>query len=108
MKEDRIYLLHISDAIERIESYTRGGRDTFMKETMIQDAVMRNLEIVGEAVKNLSHELRAEHDELPWQKIAGLRDVLIHDYFGVRLETVWEVVSKRLPELRQIVQALLK
>jgi uncharacterized protein with HEPN domain len=101
MKENRVYLLHIRDAIERIESYTKDGRDAFMSEPMIQDAVIRNLEIIGEAVKSLSAEFRLEHPQLPWSKIAGLRDVLIHEYFGIHLETVWEVVGKRIPELKE-------
>ncbi len=107
MKEDRFYLLHIRDAIARIESYTVGGKDAFTRETMAQDAVIRNLEIVGEAVKNLSAEIRDRSPQIPWKQIAGLRDVLIHDYFGVRIESVWNVVENRLPELKAGVEELL-
>lgn len=93
MKDDRVYLNHIRDAIARIESYTSGGRAAFLEQTIVQDAVVRNLEIIGEAVKNLSEPLRASCPEVPRGQIAGMRDVLIHDYFGVRLETVWNAVE---------------
>ena len=108
MKEDRTYLLHMRDAIERIESYTKDGRDAFMSEPMIQDAVMRNLEIIGEAVKKLSTEFRLERPQVPWSRIAGMRDVLIHEYFGVRLGTVWEVIGKRIPELKEHIMSALQ
>jgi uncharacterized protein with HEPN domain len=106
MKDDHVFLAHIRDAIARIESYTQGGRDTFFADTKTQDAVIRNLEVIGEAVKNLSADLRAKHPEVPWTRVAGMRDVLIHGYFGVRLETVWNAVENRLPELKRYVAAL--
>ncbi len=108
MKKDEVYLLHIRDAIKRIESYTGDGKDAFLREPIIQDAVIRNLEIIGEAAKNLSAAFRSENAEQPWSKISGMRDVLIHEYFGVRLETVWAVVSKRLPELKRFVDSALR
>jgi uncharacterized protein with HEPN domain len=108
MKDDRAYLRHIRDAIARIESYVPRGREAFLAETMIQGAVIRNLEVIGEAVKNLSDSLRAQHPEIPWTRIAGMRDVLIHEYFGVRVETVWAAVENRLPELKRHVEALLE
>lgn len=74
---------------------------------MVQDAVIRNLEVIGEAVKKLSSDLRAQYPEIPWSRIAGMRDVLIHEYFGVRVETVWGAVENRLPELKRHVDALL-
>lgn len=79
MKDDRVYLRHIRDAITRIESYVGGGREAFLADNMIQDAVIRNLEVIGEAVKNLSSDLRAQHPDIPWTRIAGMRDVLIHE-----------------------------
>jgi uncharacterized protein with HEPN domain len=107
MKDDRVYLNHILDAIRRIESYTSKGKEAFSRENIIQDAVIRNLEIIGEAVKNLSGDLRARYPEIPWAKIAGMRDLLIHEYFGVRLQTVWNAVENRLPELRRHIETLL-
>jgi uncharacterized protein with HEPN domain len=107
-ERDRVYLLHILEAIGWINSYTTAGQTSFLGERMIQDAVIRNLEVIGEAVKNLSPELRVEHPDIPWQRIAGLRDVLIHHYFGVNLNTVWGIVENRLPELEAVVRALLE
>jgi uncharacterized protein with HEPN domain len=107
VKDDHVFLAHYRDAIARIESYTQGGREAFFSDTKTQDAVIRNLEVIGEAVKNLSANLRAQHPEVPWMRIAGMRDLLIHDYFGVRLETVWNAVEHRLPELKRYVTALM-
>lgn len=107
MKDDRVYLLHILDAIGAIEEYTQGGHEPFAATRMIQDAVIRNLEVLGEAVKNLSSTLRDNHPEIPWQRIAGLRDILIHQYFGVDLGSVWGVVEHRLPDLKQNIEHLL-
>jgi uncharacterized protein with HEPN domain len=107
VKEDCVYLAHIRDAIQRIDAFTSGGRDHFMTDAMVQDAVIRNLEVIGEAVKGLSEELRTANPDIPWKQIAGMRDVLIHHYFGVKLETVWQVVVDHLPELRERVRQLL-
>lgn len=107
MRDDLVYLQHIADAIADIEKYTGGGRQDFFNKKIIQDAVIRNLEIIGEAVKNISPATRIEYPDLPWKQIAGLRDVLIHHYFGVDLETVWLVVEKRLPVLTERIHSLL-
>jgi uncharacterized protein with HEPN domain len=100
MRSDRVYLHHMLDAVQRIESYVAVGYNGFMSATHWQDAVIRQLEILGEATKKLSDELRARHDEVEWRRIAGLRDVLIHDYMGVDLEAVWEVTQQHVPVLR--------
>jgi len=107
VKDDLIFLQHIFDAIKDIENYTGGGEEVFYSTKMIQDAVIRNLEIIGEAVKNISLAIRIEHPDVPWKQIAGLRDILIHQYFGVDLETVWLVVEKRLPTLAERIEFIL-
>ena len=108
MRDETAYLRHILDSISKIERYTKGGRKRFLADTMIQDAVIRNLEIVGEAARNLSAGYRRRHPELPWPKIVALRNVLAHEYFGVDLDIVWEVVRRRLPPLKRAIAAMLK
>ena len=107
MKDERVYLGHIRDAINDIEAYTSVGRDAFMTERMRQDAVIRRLEIIGEAVKQLSDTTKERRPEIPWKQIAGMRDRLTHDYFGVDLVLVWRVVERDLRALKAAVGALL-
>lgn len=101
MKDERVYLGHILEALDDIDAYASAGRDAFMVERMRQDAVIRKLEIIGEAVKKLSDASRQR------QQIAGMRDRLTHDYFGVDLGLVWRVVERDLQALRTAVDALL-
>jgi uncharacterized protein with HEPN domain len=88
MKRDALYLQHIFEAIQKIETYTAAGREAFMAGSHWQDATIRQLEIISEATKQLSRELRAQYPDVPWRRMAGLRDVLIHEYFGVDLTAV--------------------
>lgn len=106
VNRDALLFVHIADAIVRIERYTAGGRESFFGDVLIQDGVIRNLEVIGEAVKNLSEDARARQPAIPWRRIAGLRDFLIHVYFGIDLANVWEVVVNRLPELKRAVQEM--
>ncbi len=107
MTGDQLYLKHILDAINKIESYVAVGRDVFIFTSHWQDATIRQLEIIGEATKRLSPDLRAQYPEVPWRRVAGLRDVLIHNYMGVDLAAVWEITQKDLPTLKQHVQVIL-
>ncbi len=109
MKDVKMFLLHILECIEAIEEYTQDmNREAFMEDRKTQDAVLRKLEIIGEAVKNIPHEFREKYPEIPWKQIAGTRDVLIHEYFGVDLELVWEIVERDLPELKEKIGRILK
>ena len=101
VKNDAVYLRHIGDAIADIKQYTQAGYEDFLARKIVQDAVLRNLEIIGEAVKNLSPEYRQKNQEIPWKQMAGLRDILIHHYFGIDLDIVWLVVEKRLPAVEK-------
>ena len=107
MSRDEVYLRHILDAIRRIESYIEGGRNDFFASSMRQDAVVRQLEVIGEAVKQISAEIRDQRPEIPWRDIAGMRDVLIHAYFSVDLEQVWEVTQRDLQDFRAVVEEIL-
>ena len=106
--DDAVYLHHILDAIVQIEEYVVGlTKDTFVGSAITRDAVIRQLEIIGEAGKRVSPDLRAKHAEVPWPTIAGMRNKLIHDYFGVDLEKVWVTTQKDLLPLKGRIQAIL-
>ena len=107
MKDDGVYLKHILDAIEKIEAYTAVGHEAFIAAPYWQDAVIRQLEIVGEATKRISTDRRTQYPEVPWRRIAGLRDVLIHDYMGVDISAVWEITQQNIPALKQSVRLML-
>jgi len=105
MKKDIAYLKHILDAIGKIEEYLAGIEfDEFVEDGRTQDAVVRNLEIIGEASKKLSDETRRRHSEVPWALVAGTRDRLIHAYFDVDLEEVWSTVCRDIPSLKVAVE----
>jgi uncharacterized protein with HEPN domain len=107
VKDDRPYLADIVQALERVEEIGRRGREAFLGDWLLQDAAIRNFEIVGEAAKRVSPVLQAGHPEIPWSDLAGFRDVLIHQYFRVDLVIVWALVEQRVPALRGEVARLL-
>ncbi|MFZ2145984.1 MAG: DUF86 domain-containing protein [Sedimentisphaerales bacterium] len=101
MKKDKAYLKDILDAISDIEVFIANINEAeFYKNKEKMYAVVRALEIIGEAAKNLSKELRAKHKEIPWKEIVGMRDKLIHGYFGIKWELVWETVKNKISELK--------
>ena len=108
-KDDSIFLKHMLDAINLIEEYLRDkDYDEFKNNRMLQDAVIREIEIIGEATKNLSMEFRNKHPNIPWRQIAGMRNKLIHGYFGVDVDAVWDTVMKDIPSLKEKLQKIIK
>lgn len=108
MKDDIVYIRHISDALNKIVEYTSGMKSNdFMASSMTQDAVIQQFEIVGEATKQLSKIFRDKNPDAPWKKLAGLRDKLIHDYMGVDVLAIWKSVESDLPELQKQINKLL-
>jgi len=108
-KDPKIFLKHILESIDEIEKYIkRFSKGDFLKDRKTQDAVVRRIEIIGEAVKNLPADYKKKHKEIKWREIAGMRDILTHEYFGIDLNIVWRTVKKDIPQLKKKVFGLLK
>lgn len=102
MKDAKTFIDHILDCIKLIEKYTNNKTENdFFDSTQLQDSVIRRIEIIGEAVKNIPDEIKTKYPLIPWKKIAGMRDMLIHEYFGIDLELTWEVVIRDIPKLKK-------
>ena len=99
MKDSRLYLIHVGECLERINLYLVNGKADFMNNQMVQDAVLRNLEIIGESIKKLPQEWKDTASDIEWVKIGNFRNVLAHEYLGVDLETVWWIIDNYLPDL---------
>jgi uncharacterized protein with HEPN domain len=106
-KDSRVYLAHILECAQKIERYTEGGEKEFYRDTMLQDAVIRNFEIIGEAAKRVPELYRKRHGEVPWRLMAGFRDVLIHACEGVDLQRVWHIVQYDLPKVKEAIEKIL-
>jgi uncharacterized protein with HEPN domain len=103
MKDDKIYIEHILQSIDRIEAYLSGkDHQSFSDDFMTQDAVVRQLEIIGEATKRISKELRNINPQVPWSDMAGMRDILIHDYIDVDIDIVWKTASESIIKLKSL------
>lgn len=108
MKDDRLYLIHITECIQRIRAYIKDGKESFRRSSMVQDAVIRNLQTLAESSQRISSALKAAHPEIDWRGIAGFRNVVVHDYLGLDVENVWEIVERDVPDLQRKIEALLK
>jgi len=109
MKDDRLFLIHIRECIQRIDSYiAKKDKQEFLDTTLVQDAVLRNLQVLAESTQRLSDAAKESAGEVDWFKIAGFQNVLVHDYLGIDIEQVWNILEKDLPELKRQVEKLLQ
>ena len=106
MKGDQLFVVHMLECISHIETFTKAGLSAYQSERLIQDAVLRNLQVLSESSQKLSVQLRNAHPEIPWRGIAGFRNVLVHDYMGIDHDEVWQIVAHFLPELKKKLSAI--
>lgn len=108
-KNPKIFLEDILESIERIELYTKNKtKKKFLDNYEKQDAIIKRLEVIGEAVKNIPSEIKKKHPEIPWEDISGMRNILIHEYFGVVMDRVWDTAKNDIPKLKKQIKGLLK
>ncbi len=108
MRDDRERLRDILEAVERIDRYARDGRERFETDELVQTWIVHNLQIIGESCRTISVPFREAHSEIPWSRIIGMRNILVHDYFGIDTDVVWEAVEKEIPQLRERTRAILE
>ena len=106
-KDPRVYLAQILERIDRINEYTTDGKEAFFADERTQDAVIRNSEVIGEAAKRIPDEYRKDHPSIPWRELAGFRDVLIHQYEGVSIAEIWQIIERNLEPLRKAITVIL-
>jgi len=99
-KDDSVYVEHILESINRIAAYVEDDKSQFYRSTLIQDAVVRNLQVLAESSQRLSDEFKSRLTNIPWRELSGFRNILVHDYLGIDLDAVWSVVEQDLPQLR--------
>jgi uncharacterized protein with HEPN domain len=108
LRDYKLYLHDIIEAVEKIETFTKGFTfEEFVKDAKTVDAVIRNLEIIGEAAKHISKRVKEKHHDIDWKAMAGMRNILAHEYFGVRMGIIWKTIGERLPELRHKIEEIL-
>jgi uncharacterized protein with HEPN domain len=107
MKEPRLYFLHVVECIDRIERYVADGREAFLASELIQDAVIRNLQTMAESVKRIPDDRKRAFPAIDWPAVVAFRNILVHDYLGVNVERVWEVIVRDLPPLKRGVETML-
>src|SRR2546422_10052499 len=101
MNRDQERLFDILECVDRIQKYTAQGRDRYVRDELIQNWIVHHLQVIGEASRNISENFKQEHAEVPWEKIIRLRNIIVHDYFKIDLEILWEVSQNEVPQLRQ-------
>ncbi len=102
MRNYKLYVDDIKQAVKKIEKYTKNLTLSKLKQNeLITDGIIRNLEIIGEAIKNIPSNIKESHPEIEWKKIAGLRDILAHEYFGIDIEVLWDIIKNKLPDLKK-------
>jgi len=107
MKDNRLYLIHVGECISQIEEYTAGRHEEFLRSKLIQDAVLRNLQTLSESTQRISDDLKDQHPDTDWTNISGFRNILVHNYLGVVIERVWEIVVGDLPALKSEIEAMM-
>lgn len=108
-RDETVYLRHILDAIDSIEEYTRGmSENEFFSNSMAHDAVVRQLEVIGEASNNISDDFQDRHPKIPWGKMIGIRNKIIHEYFNINYAIVWDTIQDDLPMLKKLIKKILK
>jgi len=108
VRDDRLYLLHTLDEIDQALLNASEGKSQYLSDRKTEEATIRNLEVLGEAAKNVSARLKKSHPEVPWKQAAGFRDKLIHHYFGMNHSRVWEALTRDMPELKVQIEAILR
>jgi uncharacterized protein with HEPN domain len=108
MKDERLYLEYILECIQKIEDYTEMDKARFMHSSMIQDAVVRNLQVMAESTQRISEKIKLGYPDVEWRGIAGFRNILVHDYLGLDFGKIWEVIERRLPTLKTQIEKILE
>ena len=103
---DAVHIAHMLDCIEKVQAYTAGGEASFRSSTLIQDAVIRNLQTMAESAQKLSEDLKTQYPSVPWRAISGFRNIIVHDYLGIDLDVVWSVVDQELSTLKKALMAM--
>jgi len=107
MKDDRLYLLHVNECIDHIQAFTADGKEAFFTDRKTRDAVLRNLHTLSESVQRISEGLKRNYPQVQWREITGFRNVIVHDYLGIDLIQIWDIVERDLPVLKSQVTAIL-
>lgn len=107
MSDDRLYLIHIRECCSKILAYAVGGKDAFLADVKGQDAALRNLQVLAESAKRVTDDLKQAHPEVPWRRVISIRNVLVHDYLGVDLGRIWEIIDREIADLESKVRAIL-